>query len=341
MTGHRIRGKMLRCCVAAAFTAVTLVGLVRIGKDLDTMQVSWRYMSLSNSTDGLRDFQTLPSFYNVPLRWESQSSEHKTMLITRRTCSHYYYLLILVSSAPGNLDRRNNIRKTWAGDSELKWPRWKTFFLLGQTPVQNVSESLLKEDEEYGDLVRANYIENYYNQTYKIQMGFEWAIKYCEFSFLLKVDDDVFVDGVAVISYLSEPSTPKKELYIGNLITWAMPVRKKDEKWSVSYDEYGETFYPDYCSGFGFILSFDVVALFVEMFDFLPFFKIDDAYVGMLAKETGIQARHSSGFDKLDKKSQNDSLCIPFVTTLVRHGILGECLVKIFNRSTTNRMYFF
>ena len=331
---------MLRSCGAAVFTVVTLVGLIHIGKDLHTLQVSWRDVSLSNSTNSFYEFQTLTSFSNVSLRGKSYSSEHKTTLITRRTCAHYYYLLILVSSAPANLDRRNNIRKTWASDKELKWPRWKTFFLLGQTPMQNVSESLLREDEEFGDLVRANYIENYYNQTYKIQMGFEWAIRYCEFSFLLKVDDDVFVDGIAVISYLSEPSTPKKELYVGNLIKWAKPVRKEDEKWSTSYDEYGETFYPDYCSGFGFILSYDVVALFVEMFDFLPFFKIDDAYVGMLANENGIRARHSSGFEKPDKNSES-SLCIPFVTTLVRHGTLGECLVEIFNRSTTNRMYFF
>ena len=158
--------------------------------------------------------------------------------------------------------------------------------------MQNALESsLLNEDEEFGDLVRADYIKHYHNQTYKIQMGFEWAIRYCEFSFLLKVDDDVFVDTVRVISHLSEPSTPKKELYTGHLMRTTKPFRHKGGRWSVSYDEYGETFYPDYCSGFGFILSYDIVALFVEMFDFLPFFKIDDVYVGIMAKETGIRAR--------------------------------------------------
>ena len=327
--------RRFRCGHTAVLLIVVLLismCLINIAKDLGTTKTS---SSLSTSIE----YKALSSVVIASKRWKSHSSEHKTTLITRRTCEHYYYLLILVSSAPANLDRRNNIRKTWASDKELKWPRWKTLFLLGQTPMQNLSESLLKEDGEFGDLVRANYIENYYNQTYKIQMGFEWAIRYCKFSFLLKVDDDVFVDGIAVISYLSEPSTPKKELYVGNLIKRAKPVRKEDAKWSTSYDEYGETFYPDYCSGFGFILSYDVVALFVEMFDFLPFFKIDDAYVGMLANENGIRARHSSGFEKPDSNSY--SLCIPFVTTLVRHGTLGECLIEIFNRSTTNRMYFF
>ena len=304
--------------------------LINIVKDLRTTKTSSNF-----------EYKALSSAVIASKRWKSHSSEHKTTLITRRTCAHYYYLLILVSSAPANLDRRNNIRKTWASDKELKWPRWKTLFLLGQTPMQNaLASSLLKEDEEFEDLVRADYIENYHNQTYKMQMGFEWAIRYCEFSFLLKVDDDVFVDTVRAISHLSEPSTPKKELFLGHVIRRTKPFRHKGGRWSLSYDEYGETFYPDYCSGFGFILSHDVVALFVEMFDFLPFFKIDDVYVGILAKETGIRARYSPGFEmKFTEKSK--SLCIPFVTTLVRHGTLGECLIEIFNRSTANRMSFF
>ena len=225
--------KRFRCGhTAILLIVVFLIFMCLINIDFGTTKTS------SNFSSSI-EYKALSSAAIESKRWKSHSSEHKTTLLTRRTCEHYYYLLILVSSAPANLDRRNNIRKTWASDKELKWPRWKTLFLLGQTSMQNVSESLLKEDEEFGDLVQANYIENYYNQTYKIQMGFEWAIRYCEFSFLLKVDDDVFVDGIAVISYLSEPSTPKKELYAGNLVKWAKPVRKEDAKWSTSYDEYG------------------------------------------------------------------------------------------------------
>ena len=266
--------------------------------------------------------------FNTSLKGEFH--QHKTSLITNRTCSQYCYLIILVSSAPGNFERRNNIRKTWARDNELKWPRWKTFFLLGQTQMKNVSHLLLKEDKAFGDLVRGEYVEHYWNQTYKIQMGFEWAIKYCEFSFLLKADDDVFVDTARVISFLSEPATPRREFYTGHVMR-KVEASRNTGKWYVSKAEYTERYYPDYCSGFAFILSYDVIALFVELFDFLPVFKIDDAYVGMLAAQTGIRVVHQRGFEPWPAK---DTLCVPLAHTLARHGTLGECLIEIFNRTT-------
>ena len=275
-------------------------------------------------------------FVNISVKWKS--SEHKTTLVTQRTCERYYFLLILVHSAPGYLDRRNNIRKTWALDNTLKWPRWKTVFLVGQTRLSGESESLLKEDEDFGDLVRGAFYEDYQNQTYKIQMGFEWAVKYCEFSFLLKADDDVFLDPVGVISFLNEPTTPHKELYTGNLNTGTKPFRHEGGRWSVTYEEYSEKFYHDYCSGFAFILSYDVVALFVEVLDLVPIFKIDDVYVGLLAKETGIRGLHTAGFELTVPQLAN--LCIPFNNTLARHGTLGECLIEIYNRSAKKRMYF-
>ena len=276
-----------------------------------------------------------PVFYSASLR-PRLLSRHKTTLLTTKKCSRYYHLLILVASAPDNFDRRNNIRKTWACDTELHWPRWKTYFLLGQTPTSNVSKLLLKEEEAFRDLVRGDYKEHYWNQTYKIQMGFEWAVKYCEFSFLLKADDDVFVDTARVISYLNEPDTPKLKLYSGHVMR-RVAVTRKLGKWFVSKSEYARNIYPDYCSGFAYILSYDVVTLFVELFEFLPVFKIDDAYVGMLAEQTGVRAMQKVGFETWPRE---ETLCIPLTDTLARHRTLGKCLIELYNRTVINRMYF-
>ncbi|XP_022787639.1 lactosylceramide 1,3-N-acetyl-beta-D-glucosaminyltransferase-like, partial [Stylophora pistillata] len=125
--------------------------------------------------------------------------KHKTFLITRRSCMQHYDLLMIISSAPGNFERRNNIRKTWAFERSAK-PRWTSVFLVAQTRDEGVSNLLLEEDEALKDLVRASYYDYYYNQTHKIKMGFEWAITYCNFSFLLKLDDDVFVHIPRVLS---------------------------------------------------------------------------------------------------------------------------------------------
>ena len=258
--------------------------------------------------------------------------DHKTTLITKRPCAQYYSLLILVSSAPGNFQRRNCIRKTWAFENALK-PRWTTVFLVAQTPIQSESNSLLKEDEVYGDLVRADYYDHYWNQTLKIQMGFEWATRYCKFSFLLKADDDVFVNSVELLSFLSDPmTTPKKKLYMG--IQYKHPLVKRRGKWKVSKEEYGGRNYPDFCPGFGFVLSYDVAVTFVKAFAFVPYYRVDDVYVGMLANRTGIKITRNAGFEMKARKQ-----CIPWESTLVRHGFYQgngteeDCLIEIFYRS--------
>ena len=242
---------------------------------------------------------------------------HRTALITTTACDQYYFLIIVVSSAPANFERRDYIRHTWAVDSASK-PRWKTAFLVAQTLIQSDSNLLVSENEIHADLIRAGYIDHYWNQTLKLLMGFEWAARYCNFSFLLKVDDDVFVNFPKLIFFLNDSTTvPNEKLYLGNAIR--SPCAPRKGKWQIYKEEFSEERYPDYCSGFGFVLSYDVVALFVEVFDLVPNFRIDDVYIGMLAHKTGIKAVHQDGFVP---SCLTDTA---IANTLVRHGTLKYC----------------
>ena len=253
--------------------------------------------------------------------------EHKSTLTTRTPCNQHYFLLILVASAPAYFDRRRIIRQTWAFDSSIN-SRWKTVFLLGQTKDKNHSEQLEREEAFHGDLIRADYYEDYWNQTLKIEMGFEWADRYCSFSFLLKADDDVFINTPAVIALLNEAATPKERLYMGHL--YKHPVVKRTGKWLITQEEYNETHYPDFCAGPGYILSRDVVGSFVDIFNFIPKFKIDDVYVGMLAKEAGVTPTHNAGFQTPPYLSIT---CVLLDNTLVRHGAVGKCLLDLFQKA--------
>ncbi|KAJ7337298.1 Beta-1,3-galactosyltransferase 5 [Desmophyllum pertusum] len=149
--------------------------------------------------------------------WKT-TSQHKSTLITKTACVQNYFLLILVSSSPANLERRNLIRQTWGADNNAG-PQWKTYFLLGQTRNQTLTDSLKIENNNYGDMIRADYYEHYWNQSLKIQMAFEWAARYCNFSFLLKTDDDVLVNTRDLIVYLQRGSTPKQGLLWADFTT--------------------------------------------------------------------------------------------------------------------------
>ena len=251
--------------------------------------------------------------------------QHKTTLITTTSCGRPYFLLVLVSSAPYYAERRMDIRLTWGVDSDPK-PRWKTVFLVGQTRIQTESEALLIEGQTFGDLIRADYYDHYWNQTLKIQMGFEWASLYCNFSFLLKMDDDVFLNTRTLISLLKNPKTPREKLYTG----WVHknPRVERHGKWKVSQSEYNGTFYPAFCPGLGIVFSPDVVDAFVGSFDVVPRFRIDDVYIALLANKIGVKPIHNPDFEVWpDDKNR----CSFINKTLVRHAVTGECLFKVYN----------
>ena len=259
------------------------------------------------------------------LNWKT-SSQHKTTLITNTVCERHYPLLILVSSAPVNFERRCLIRQIWGADSNSV-PQWKTYFLLGQTRDPARSDLLKTENSMYGDMIRADYYEHYWNQSLKIQMAFEWAARYCNFSYLLKADDDVLVNAKRLVDVLKLKTTPKKGLYMGKL--HHNPSAGREGKWRVSYEEFNGTTYPDFCSGAGFVMSYDVVERLVPLFDVIKRFRLDDVYVGMLAKELGVRAVDHEGFVMPVSEDDYDK-CNFVPNTLVQHRAIGECLIRLF-----------
>lgn len=161
-------------------------------------------------------------------------------------------------------------------------------------------------------------------------MGFEWASRYCNFSFLLKVDDDVFVNMSALLSNLTNPSMPKYKLYMG-LLWQKLPVRRyKGDKWEVTKEEYEPDFYPDYCPGFGFVLSFDVVRSFVNLYQVVKPFKIDDVYVGMLAERAGVRGTNNYGF-RLNLPRPDVPCNFDNHSAIVWHGVTEECVFQLFH----------
>ena len=278
----------------------------------------------SVNSERMRENEPVNESGEAELENKGRTFKIKTTLITNTTCSQHYFLLILVSSAPPNFQRRRDIRRTWGVDTALA-PRWKTVFLVAQSRAKETTESLLRERSSYRDLLQGDYIDHYWNQTLKIQMGFEWAVRYCNFTFLLKMDDDTFVHTRRLISVLSTFSAEK--LYLGML--WEKPlVKRGKDKWTISYEEYNKTLYPDFCPGFGFVLTFDVVNTFVDLFDDVPLFRFDDVYVGMLAERAGVNGTFNPGFRQYP--SPPNVPCSLAETVFVWHDITGECLLKLF-----------
>ena len=248
---------------------------------------------------------------------------HRTKLLSTAICPNSLFLLILVATNVGNVDRRHLIRKTWGADYSIK-TKWKTVFLLGKNRNDDEMRTVKKEAEIYGDMVQADYYEHFWHMSYKVAMGFEWSVKYCNFNYLLKSDDDVFVNTFGLMDFLTKYTTPKKMFYTGNIMVGSVVLR--NGRYGVSPEEYNETMYKPYCSGGGYILSHDVVEKFLSYFDVLKPLKIDDAYIGLLADRAGVKVTNNKEFRMYEDKCEYKE------TTLVQHPARGDCLKKLYDK---------
>ena len=256
-------------------------------------------------------------------------SRHRTFLQTRTKCSQKYLLLILVPSSPLNFEKRRVIRQTWGTDYSMN-KTWRTMFLLGQLRHPTEMKYLSAETAIYGDIIQGSQTDSYHNLTLKTEMGLEWAVKYCDFDFLLKADDDVFVNSFKLLDYLRNPSTPKIKLYLGNVAQRSKTHRHG--KWALSYKEYQNEILPRFCLGPAYVLSIDLVRQFVDIFDPKKPLKLEDVYMGMLAERVGVTPRRHRGF-RTNKRRQ----CSQYFKLIVIHEASSDCIIKLFNKALEER----
>ncbi|XP_078358281.1 beta-1,3-galactosyltransferase 5-like [Oculina patagonica] len=258
-----------------------------------------------------------------------RETKHRTFLKTRTRCTQKFLLLILVPSSPLNFKNRRVIRQTWGTDHAMN-KTWRTIFLLGQPKHPMEMKYLSAEAKIYGDIVQGSQTDSYYNLTLKTEMGLEWAVKYCDFDFLLKADDDVFINPYKLLNYLSDPETPKSRLYLGNVATRSKPERKG--KWGLSYEEYQRKILPKFCVGPAYVLSVDVVRQFVSIFEPKKPLKLEDVYIGLLAERVGVKPQGHRGFitNKYRQCSQNSEL-------IAMHEASLYCIIKLFNKALEER----
>jgi len=97
-----------------------------------------------------------------------------------------------------------SIRETW-GDTRLYAPQHivQLVFLVGVSVETLVPDALLMESDAYGDIIQEDFLDAYRNLTYKGIMGLKWVSTYCQQArFLLKTDDDIFVNMFSMLAHL-------------------------------------------------------------------------------------------------------------------------------------------
>ncbi|XP_067172550.1 beta-1,3-galactosyltransferase 5-like [Apteryx mantelli] len=215
-------------------------------------------------------------------------------------CARGQVLLILVTSAPGNVEARHVIRRTWAAQEGRPANQWQTVFLVGQAANAEVAQRMQRERQEFGDILVGNYKDTYRNLTLKVMHGLKWASEQCQPYYILKTDDDCFVNTDRLPTFLAELNTVRTGLYVGSLFSREkrQVIREPSSKWYVSRQDYRPDEYPPYASGIGYVLSLDAAEKILEAAQRVRPIPVEDAYVGILAEEAGVRAKASARFAK-------------------------------------------
>lgn len=218
------------------------------------------------------------------------------------------YLLILVKSAANHTKNREAIRKTWGRISD---PGTKLIFLVG---FSTINSAIVAENADHNDIVQENFLDVYWNNTYKTIMGFNWATTFCpKAHHLLFVDDDYFVN-LQNLLYFVRHLNHNMPLLTGTLLPVSIPYRDKSSKWYVSMKDYPFRKYPPYLAGGAIIVSMDVARKMAAAFPYVKYLVIDDAYLGIVAYKLGI------GVTRNAKISDQNCQDLSLRTKIACHG---------------------
>ncbi|CAH8459938.1 unnamed protein product [Dicrocoelium dendriticum] len=193
------------------------------------------------------------------------------------------HLLLLIRSGHNQWGRRDAIRKLWANDTCWTGLTVRHVFLLGVSSDAKQEQRILKEALHHKDVIQQDFIDDYYNITYKFMLGLRWALAYCpKAEFLFLIDDDFFLNPTSVGSLLRHlhQGIPKY-LSFGYLHRHSKVVRGRS-KWAVNQTLYPYSNYPNFVSGGSHFISRHLALELYVSSRFTQHFPLDDVFTGIM-----------------------------------------------------------
>ena len=201
-----------------------------------------------------------------------------------------YRFVIFIITAPDHVTHRQLIRdQSWGGypwtDKEgREITEWKYVFVVGRTEDDERNAMLADEITAFKDMVIADEIDSYRNLVKKVLWLLQYAVDTYRFDFLIKTDDDSFINIQLMDEYLSQQiKQPNHNLFYGGVILRRSKVFRRG-RYGVSLEQWKEDVYPPYCSGSGYVLGFGAIVRILETYTngMQPIFYVEDAFIGTL-----------------------------------------------------------
>ncbi|XP_077192693.1 UDP-GlcNAc:betaGal beta-1,3-N-acetylglucosaminyltransferase 8 [Paroedura picta] len=252
----------------------------------------------------IKDFGTYSELYRNFIL--SDECRNFPLLINQPgKCAHgknHTFLLLAIKSLPGNFAARQAVRDSWGHEGEHGGLSVRTVFLLGTAGGQhgpNLQSMVAYEGQTFGDILMWDFEDTFFNLTLKDFLFLNWTLEHChDVRFILKGDDDVFINTPKVVAYLSSLDD-RKAIYMGQVMANASPFRVRKSKYYVPESYYIGP-YPAYAGGGGYIFSGVLTQWLYVISQYIPFYPIDDVYTGLCFQALGIHPEAHPGFQTFD-----------------------------------------
>ncbi|XP_035674170.1 beta-1,3-galactosyltransferase 1-like [Branchiostoma floridae] len=215
----------------------------------------------------------------------------------------HVFLLMIVTSSPTNHAQRHVIRHTWGNTHVRNSPDITivTMFAVGKTNDVITQRALEYENKIQQDIIQEDFVDSYRNLTLKTVMCLKWASEFCpKARFVMKADDDTFVNIYSLLNYLKNLHTLRREkLLMGHVFYDAKPIRDrkgKDKKWYLSHKDYPRETFPNYTCGFAYVMSKDIIRPLFQASLTVKYIFLEDVYIGLCLEKLGIEPDHQVGF---------------------------------------------
>ena len=205
-------------------------------------------------------------------------------------------LLVMVITSPSNFDARQAIRQTWGGFAVERGS--KLLFVVGHSSSFEINVKLKQEDNQYEDILQAQFEDAYYNLTLKSLAIVNWVADNCEkVKYVLKIDDDMFVNMQLLVDFAE--TREFKNVIIGKIAKKWLPHRDSNSKWYVPSSAYAGQVYPNFATGPAYLIHRDAIPNLVKVIrsNATKVIKLEDVFLaGIVAEKAGVRRLNYSLF---------------------------------------------
>ncbi|DBA84062.1 hypothetical protein WJX77_012346 [Trebouxia sp. C0004] len=194
------------------------------------------------------------------------------------------FLFTGVLSGRGYRHRRLAVREAWANKAQIPGVSVARFILSEDERTPQVT----KEVDQHSDIVFVNHKTNYKSILFKTYYVLEYAVTNFDVKFVLKTDDDAFINIAPLMSQLHllciTEECRNERIYMGRMAKESEVLLQPGHKWNniIFHNHTGLRTYPTYAMGGGYVLSGDVANMLVtvNLKMKLKFTPIEDATLG-------------------------------------------------------------